>query len=36
MGHKGTITACAVMITTLLSAFTLTMWLFILKTLEYI
>ncbi len=36
MGHEGTVTACAVMITTLCSAFTLTMWLFILKTLEYI
>ncbi|MBQ8297977.1 MAG: AEC family transporter [Ruminococcus sp.] len=36
MGHKGTITSCAVMLTTLCSAFTLTMWLFILKTLEYI
>jgi len=36
MNHNGTITACAVMITTLLSAFTLTTWLFILKTLEYI
>ena len=35
-GHKGTITACAVMLTTLLSAFTLTAWLFLLKTLEYI
>ena len=36
LGHKGTITAFAVMLTTLCSAFTLTMWLFILKTLEYI
>jgi len=36
MGHKGTITACAVMVTTLCSAFTLTLWLFILKTLRYI
>lgn len=36
MGHKGTITACTVMITTLCSAFTLTLWLFILKTLRYI
>lgn len=36
MGHKGTITACAVMLTTLCSAFTLTMWLFILKSLNYI
>lgn len=36
MNHNGTITACAVMITTLCSAFTLTMWLFILKTLQYI
>lgn len=36
MNHNGTITACAVMITTLFSAFTLTMWLFILKTLNFI
>ena len=35
-GHKGTITAFAVALTTLCSAFTLTMWLFILKTLSYI
>ncbi len=35
-GHKGTITACTVMLTTLLSAFTLTIWLFILKMLGYI
>lgn len=36
MNHNGTITACAVMLTTLCSAFTLTTWLFILKTLGYI
>ena len=36
LGHKGTITAFAVMITTLCSAFTLTTWLFILKSFEYI
>ena len=36
LGHKGTITAFAVMLTTLLSAFTLTGWLFVLKTLGYI
>lgn len=36
MHHEGTITACAVAVTTLLSAFTLTTWLFLLKTLEYI
>lgn len=35
-GHKGTITAFVVMVTTLASAFTLTTWLFILKTFEYI
>ena len=34
--HKGTITAFAVMLTTLCSALTLTAWLFILKTLSYI
>lgn len=36
MGHKGTITACAVMLTTLCSAFTLTIWLFVLKNLNFI
>lgn len=35
-GHKGTITAFAVMLTTLCSAFTLTAWLFILKSFNYI
>lgn len=35
-GHKGIITAFSVMLTTLGSAFTLTAWLFILKTLDYI
>lgn len=35
-GHKGTITAFAVMMTTLCSAFTLTTWLFVLKTMKYI
>lgn len=35
-GHKGTITAFAVMLTTLLSAFTLTGWLFVLRTMGYI
>lgn len=36
MGHEGKISSCAVMATTLLSSFTLTMWLFILKSLQYI
>ena len=36
MGHQGTITACSVMLTTLCSAFTLTFWLFFLRTLQYI
>lgn len=31
-GHRGTITAFAVMLTTLCSAFTLTLWLFLLRT----
>lgn len=35
-GHKGAITAFAVMLTTLCSAFTLTAWLFILRTLNCI
>ena len=36
MGHKGAISSCAVMITTLLSSFTLTLWLFLLKTWQLI
>lgn len=35
-GHKGAVTAFAVMLTTLCSAFTLTTWLFILKSLNCI
>lgn len=35
-GHKGVITSFAVMITTMLSSVTLTTWLFILRTLNYI
>jgi len=36
MGHDGQTSAGTVMCTTLLSAFTLTLWLFVLKTLNYI
>lgn len=36
LGHEGVLTSSTVMITTLMSAFTLTAWLFILKTLAYI
>jgi hypothetical protein len=36
MGHEGKISSCAVMATTLLSSFTMTLWLFLLKTLELI
>lgn len=36
MGHEGTLTSSVVMLTTLLSAFTLTAWLFLLKTLALI
>lgn len=36
MGHKGIISSSAVMTTTLFSSFTLTIWLFILRTLGYI
>lgn len=36
MGHKGVISSSAVMTTTLLSSFTLTLWLFILRSLGYI
>ena len=32
MGHEGHLTSAVVMLTTLLSAFTLTGWLFLLKT----
>lgn len=32
MGHDGTLTSTAVMITTVLSAFTVTLWLFVLRT----
>lgn len=35
MGHEGRISSSAVMLTTFLSSFTLTIWLFILKTLGY-
>ena len=36
MGHEGTLSASVVMLTTLLSAFSLTAWLFILKTMGFI
>ncbi len=36
MGHEGTLSASVVMLTTLLSAFSLTGWLFILKTMQLI
>lgn len=36
MGHEGVLTSSTVMLTTFLSAFTLTGWLFLLKTLELI
>ena len=36
MGHRGVISSCAVMVTTLLSSFTLTMWLFVLRMGGYI
>lgn len=36
MGHKGVISASAVMTTTLLGSFSMTLWLFVLKTLGYI
>lgn len=36
LGHKGAISSCAVMITTLVSSFTLTLWLFVLKMGGYI
>lgn len=36
MGHEGSLSSSVVMITTLASAFTLTMWLFIIKSMNYI
>lgn len=36
MGHRGAISSCAVMVTTLLSSFTLTFWLFVLRMGGYI
>ena len=36
MGHEGTLTASTVMLTTLFSAFTLTFWLWLLRSLGYI
>lgn len=36
MGHKGIISSSAVMVTTLLSSFSLTFWLFVLRTMGYI
>ncbi len=36
MGHEGKISSCSIMLTTLLSAFSLTMWLFVLKSMGYI
>ena len=36
MGHEGTVTSSAVMLTTGLSAFTLTLWLYVLKSLALI
>lgn len=36
MGHDGTLTSSAVMLTTFFSAFTLTLWLFILKSFGYL
>lgn len=35
-GHKGTITAFSVMLTTICSAFTMTLWLFLIKSMGYI
>ena len=36
MGHEGTLTSSVVMLSTLLSAFTLTGWLWVLRTLALI
>ena len=36
MGHEGVVSSSVVMLTTMFSAFTLTMWLYILRTLSLI
>ena len=36
MGHRGVISSCAVMTTTLLSSFTLAIWLFVLRCFQFI
>ena len=36
MGHEGVLSSSVVMLTTMFSAFTLTMWLFILKSFQLI
>lgn len=36
MGHEGTLSSSIVVLTTLVSAFTITAWIFILKTMQYI
>lgn len=36
MGHEGTLTQTAVMITTLLSSFTMTLWIYLLRSMGYI
>ena len=36
MGHDGTLTSSTVMLTTFFSAFTLTLWLFILKSFHFL
>ena len=36
MGHEGVLTSTVVMLTTLISGFSITMWLYILKTLQFL
>ena len=36
MGHTGVLTSSVVMLTTIMSGFSITMWLYILKTLQYL
>ena len=36
MGHEGTLSSSVVMLTTLLSAFTVTMWLYVLRSMALI
>ena len=36
MGHEGTLTQTAVMLTTLLSSFTMTFWIYLMRTMGWV